>query len=148
MGYAKAFRLLQIIAGFGCPEHFVTLKSAIAQYRLIRSHEVIKTSIDVFSYLYKIALWTERIELINAILQQVARAHLVSLINEEKDLYVDQSRDIKLQQRSAVVKTVKTMIIIIYPHIKEWNTSDNSSEITIFTNVQRNLQRWRREESI
>ena len=145
MGYAKAFRLLQMIAGFGCPEHFVALKSAIAQYRLMRPHEVVKTSIDVSSHLYKVALWTERMGLINAILQRVARAHLVSLINEGKDLYVDQSRDVELQQRSAVVKAVKAMVIMIHPHMKGWDTSDNPSEVTTFTNVQRNLQRWRRE---
>jgi NAD-dependent SIR2 family protein deacetylase len=148
MGYAKAFRLLQMIAGFGCPEHFVALKSAIAQYRLMRPHEVVKTSIDVSRHLYNVALWTERMGLINAVLQRVARAHLVSLVNEGKDLYVDRSRDVEMQQRSAVVKAVKAMVIMIHPHMKGWDTSDNPSEVTAFTNVQRNLQRWRREGSI
>ena len=148
MGYAKAFRLLQMIAAFGCPEHFVALKSAITHYRMLRSHEVVKTSIDVSSHLYDVALCTERMGLINAILQRLARAHLISLIDEGKDLYVDRSRHVERQQRSAVSKAVKAMVIKIHPHMKGWDTSDRPSEVTAFRNVQHNLQRWRREGSI
>jgi len=145
MGYAKAFRLLQIIASFGCPEHFVALKSAIIKYRMLRPYEVVDTSMDVSKHLYEVALWTERMGLINALLQRIARAHLVSLIDEGKDLYVDRSRHIETQQRSAVVKAVKAMVINLHPHMKGWDTSDSPSQVAAFTGVQKNLQRWRRE---
>ena len=109
MGYAKAFRLLQMIASFGCPEHFVSLKSAITKHRMLKSHEVVQTSIDVSNHLYEVALWTERMGLINAILQRIARAHLISLIDEGKGLYIGRSRQVETQQRSAV-KAVKAMV--------------------------------------
>ena len=146
--YNKVFKLLQMIAIFECSKYFVALKSVIVQHRMLRSDEIIKICIDVFSHLYKIALWTEHTKMINAIFQRLTRAHLTSIIDEDKDLYVDRSRDAKRQERSAILKAIKAMIVNIYSHMKEWDTFNKFSEVTVFINVQRNLQRWRRKEMI
>ncbi len=53
---------------FDCSEHFVTLKKVVAQYRVLASEEIMKTSLDLSSHLYMIDLWTKRLELINIIL--------------------------------------------------------------------------------
>ncbi len=57
-----------MMATFDCSEHFVTLKEAVAQYRVLASEEIMKTSLDLSSHLYMIGLWTKRLELINIIL--------------------------------------------------------------------------------
>lgn len=57
-----------MITTFDCSEHFVTLKKAVAQYRVLALEEIMKASLDLSSHLYMIDLWTKRLELINIIL--------------------------------------------------------------------------------
>jgi len=56
MRYNRAFRLLQMMAAFDCSEHFVALKGVVAQYRVLASEEVMKTSLDLSSHLYMVGL--------------------------------------------------------------------------------------------
>lgn len=143
-----AFRLLQMIAGFNCSAHFVTLKNAIARYQVLASEEIIDASLDLSTHLYKVSLWTEHLELINAILQHFARAHFTLLIDEKTDLFQDRSEQLVLSCQFAVIKFIKTMMIKIHSSMKEWNSSNNAAERFAFLNVQRNLRRWRRDEAI
>lgn len=115
---------------------------------MLEPQDTVRTYEGVSSYLYNVALWTEGIGLINAVLQRLARAHLTSLIDEGKEAWIDRSKDAERQEKSAVVKAVKAMVLDIYPHMKGWDTSDKPPEVAAFTTVQRNLQRWRREGAI
>lgn len=63
MGYSPAFRLLQMIAALGCPEHSVALKEAIIQYRGLEPEVLIRTPIKLPSPLYMVGLWTEHLGL-------------------------------------------------------------------------------------
>ncbi len=81
MRLTRAFHLLQMIAGFDCSAHFVTLKNAIARYRVLASEEIIDASLDLSTHLYKVSLWTEHLKLINAIFQRFAHAYFTLLIN-------------------------------------------------------------------
>ena len=68
MGLPRAFRLLQLIVAFGCPEYFVAIKRAIAQYRVLMPVEDLKKTLDLSHHLYKVGIWTESVGLINVIL--------------------------------------------------------------------------------
>ncbi|MCJ1359677.1 MAG: hypothetical protein MMC33_009679 [Icmadophila ericetorum] len=144
----RAFRLLQMVASFGCPEHFVALKGAITHYRLLGLEEVLNTPLDLSSHLYKVGIWTECLGLINAILQRLVRAHFTSLINEGKDLFPDGSGQFDLQSGSAITKAIKAMVVRIDPRMKGWDSSNNLTERSAFLDVQRNLRRWRQEGAI
>ena len=148
MGLTRAFRLLQMVAGFGCPAHFVALKSAIAHYRALAPEEVIDTPLDLPAHLYTMGLWTEHLGLINAILRRFARAHFTSIIDEGADLFHDRSEQHVLPSQSAVTKSIKAMVVKIYPKMKGWDSSNNTIERSAFLDVQRNLRRWRREGAI
>ncbi len=148
MRFARAFRLLQIVAAFGCSEHFMTLKNVVAHYRVLASEELIKASLDLSSHLYTVELWTERLELINMILQRFVRAHFTSLIDEETNLFQDRSEQMILHSQCAIIRFIKTTMIKIYSRMKEWNSFSNHVERFAFLNVQRNLRRWRREDAI
>ncbi|MCJ1359584.1 MAG: hypothetical protein MMC33_009586 [Icmadophila ericetorum] len=113
MGPMRAFRLLQMVASFGCPEHFVALKGAITHYRLLGPEEVLNTPLDLSNHLYKVGIWTECLGLINAILQRLVRAHFTSLINEGKDLFLDGSGQVNLQSGSAITKAIKAMVVSV-----------------------------------
>ncbi len=89
VGYTRASRLLEIIAAFACPEHFVALKSAVAYYCVLALEEVIQAPLDLSSYLYTLGVWTERLGLINVILQRFVRAYFTSLIDEGAHLFQD-----------------------------------------------------------
>ena len=148
MGFSRAFRLLQMVAAFGCPEHFVALKAAVAHYRVLGPEEILKAPLDLSSHLYTVGLWTERLGLINVIIQRLVRAHFTSLINEGKDLFLNQSQQNNLQSDCAIIKAIKVMVIKINPKMKGWNSSDNPAEKSAFLDVQCNLQRWRQEGAI
>jgi len=68
VGYTRASRLLEMVAAFACPEHFVALKGAVAHYRVLAPEEVIQALLDFSSHLYTVGVWTERLGLINVIL--------------------------------------------------------------------------------
>ncbi len=148
MGYNRAFRLLQMVAAFGCPEHFVALKGAVAQYRVLAPEEVMNASLDLSSHLYMVGLWTERLGLINIILQRFVRAHFTSLINEGADLFQDRSGQMEIQSGCALTKSIKAMVIKIHPRMRGWDSSINPAERSAFLDVQRNLRRWRQEGTI
>ncbi len=114
-----AFHLLQMIADFNCSAHFMTLKNAIARYRVLASEEIINASLNLFTHLYKVSLWTEHLELINAILQRFAHAHFTLLINEETNLFQDRSEQLVLSRQFAIIKFIKTIIIKIHLSMKE-----------------------------
>ncbi len=63
MGYTRASRLLQMVAAFACPEHFVALKGAVAHYRVPAPEEVIRAPLDLSNHLYTVGVWTERLGL-------------------------------------------------------------------------------------
>ena len=148
IGFTRAFRLIQMVAAFACPEHFVALKAAVAHYRVLGPEEVLKAPLDVSSHLYKVGLWTERLGLINVILQRLVRAHFTSLIDEGKDLLLDRSGPVAFQNRCAVTKAIKATVVKIYPRMKGWDSSNNPAERSAFLDVQRNLRRWRQEGAI
>ncbi len=148
MGFARAFRLLQIVAAFGCPEHFMALKDAVAHYRVLAPEELIKAPLDLSSHLYTVGLWTERLELINMILQRFVRAHFTSLIDEGADLFQDRSEQMILHSQCAITRSIKATVVKIYPRMKGWDSSPNHAERSAFLDVQRNLRRWRREGAI
>jgi hypothetical protein len=68
------------------------------------------------------------------------RAHFTSLINKEKNLFLNRSQQNNLQSDCAIIKAIKAMMIKINSKMKEWDTSDNSAERSAFENVQCNLQ--------
>lgn len=114
MRFPRAFRLLQMIAAFGCPEHFVALKGAIAHYRVLGpEEETLKGPLDLPSHLYTIGLWTESLGLINIIIRRFVRAHFTSAINEGKDLVLNRSQQNSLQSDCAITKATKAMVIKI-----------------------------------
>ncbi len=148
MGLTRAFRLLQMVAGFGCPVHFVALKNAIARYRVLAPEEVINTPLDLSAHLYAVGRWTEHLGLINAILQRFARAHFTSLIEEGAELFQDRSEQQVSRSQLAVTKSIKAIVVKIHPRMKGWDSSSNIAERSAFLDVQRNLRRWRREGAI
>lgn len=148
MGLSRALRMLQLIAAFGCPEHFVALKAAISQYRQLEPEEVLKGPENLSSHFYKVGLWSERQGLINSILQRLARAHFTSLINEGKDLIVDRYGQRGPQGVCAVTKATKAIVIKLYPRMKRWDLSPVAAEKSAFLGVQRTLRRWRQEGAI
>ena len=148
MGYNRAFRLLQMVAAFGCPEHFVALKGAVAHYRVLAPEEAIQAPLDLPSHLYTVGLWTERLGLVNVILQRFVRAHFTSIINEGADLFQDRSGQMEAQNGYAVTKSIKAMVVKIYPKMKGWDSSTNPAERSAFWEVRRNLRRWRQEGAI
>ena len=145
MGYSRAFRLLQMVAAFGCPEHFVALKGAVAQYRVLGPESALKDPLDLPSQFYKVGLWTERLGLINVVLQRLARAHFTSLIDDGKDLFLNRSLQTNLRSDCAINKAVKAVVIQINPRMAGWDTSHDLAKKSAFLDVQRNLRRWRRE---
>lgn len=148
MGYIRASRLLQMVAAFACPEHFVALKGAVAYYRVLVPEEVIQAPLDLSSHLYMVGVWIERLGLINVILQRFVRAYFTSLIDEGTDLFQDRSRYMVFQTGGAITKSLKAMVVKIYPKIKGWDLSTNPAERSAFGEVQRNLRRWRQEGAI
>ena len=148
MGYTQAFRLLQMVAAFGCPEHFLALKGAVAHYRVMAPDELLQAPIDLSGHLYHVGLWTERLGLINVILQRFVRAHFTSLINEGADLFQDRSGQMVFQSRCAITQSTKAMVVRIFPQMKGWDSSPNNAERSAFSDVQRNLRRWRVEGAI
>jgi len=141
MGFPRAFRLLQMVAAFACPEHFVALKRAVTHYQVLGPKEILEKPVDLSSHLYTVGLWTESLGLINVIIQRLVRAHFTSLINEGKDLFLDRSQQNNLQSDCAITKAIKAMVIKINPKMKGWDTSDNPAERSAFGDVQCNLQR-------
>ena len=148
MGYDRAFRLLQMVAAFGCPEHFVALKGAVAHYRVLAPEEAIQAPLDLPSHLYTVGLWTEHLGLINVILQRFVRAHFTSIINEGADLFQDRSGQMEAQSGYAVTRSMKAMVVKIYPKMKGWDSSTNPAERSAFGEVLRNLRRWRQAGAI
>lgn len=148
MGLSRALRLLQMIAAFGCPEHFVALKAAVGQYRLLGPEKILRGPEDLSSHLYKVGLWTERQGLMNAILQRLVRAHFTSLIDEGKDLVMDRHGQRSPQGVCAVTKATKAIVIKLYPKMKGWDLSPVAAKRSAFLDVQRTLQRWRQEGAI
>lgn len=148
MRFLCAFHLLQMVAAFTCSEHFVALKRAVTHYQVLESEEILKKPVNLSSHLYTVGLWTESLKLINIIIWRLVCAHFTSLINEEKDLFLNRSQQNNLQSDCAIIKAIKAMMIKINSKMKEWNTSDNSAERSAFENVQCNLQKWRQEGAI
>jgi hypothetical protein len=60
------------------------------------------------------------------------RAHFTSLINKEKNLFLNRSQQNNLQSDCAIIKAIKAMMIKINSKMKEWDTSDNSAERSAF----------------
>lgn len=147
VGYTRASRLLEMVAAFACPEHFVALKGAVAHYRVLAPEEVIQAPLDLSSHLYTVGVWTERLGLINVILQRFVRAYFASLIDEGAHLFQDRAGQV-FQNGCAVTKSVKATVIKIYPKMKGWDSSTNPAEKSAFWDVQRNLRRWRQEGAI
>lgn len=92
MRFFCIFYLLQMIVMFTCSEHFVTLKRAVTYYWVLNSKKILKKSVNLLSHSYMIDLWIESLELINVIIQQLMHTHFISLINKEKNLFLDRSQ--------------------------------------------------------
>ena len=148
IGYDRAFRLLQMVAAFGCPEHFVALKGAIARYRVLAPEEAIQATIDLPTHFYTVGLWTECLGLVNVILQRFVRAHFTTVINEGADLLRDRSAQTETESGYAVTKSIKAMVVKIHPKMKGWDSSTNPAERSAFWEVWRNLRRWRQDGAI
>ena len=148
IGFPRAFHLLQMVAAFGCSEHFVALKGAVAQYRVLGPEEVLKTPLDLPSHLYKVGTWTERLGLVNIILQRLVRAHFTSLIDDGKDLFLNKSLQPNLQNGPGIEKAIKAVVVRINPKMAGWDSSDDPAERSAFSDVQSNLRRWRREGAV
>ena len=148
MGLSRAFRLLQLIAAFGCSDHFVAMKQAIAQYRVLVPAKELEQPLDLSRHLYKLGIWTESVGLINIILQRLARSYFTSLIDEGRDLFTGISSKNNAQKGHAVTKAIKALVVKIDPRLKGLDSSDDIAERTAFLEVQRNLQRWRQEGAI
>ena len=147
VGYTRASRLLEMVAAFACPEHFVALKGAVAHYRVLAPDKVIQAPLDLSSHLYTVGVWTERLGLINVILQRFVRAYFTSLIDERAHVYQDRAGQV-FQNGCAVTKSVKATVVKIYPKMKEWDSSTNPAKRSAFSKVQRNLRRWRQKGAI
>ena len=126
----------------------MALKAAIAQHRLLSHEEVLSTSLDLSQHLYKMGLWTDKLGLVNSILQRLARAHLVTLMEDGKQLLIDLSQESDLHEGCAATRAVKAMVVKMFPEMKGWHSSEDFNKKTAFLDVQRNLQRWRREGAI
>ena len=137
-----------MVAAFACPEHFVALKGAVAHYHMLAPEEVIQAPLDLSSHLYTVGVWTEHLGLINVILQCFVRAYFTSLIDEGTHLFQDQAGHMVVQNSCAVTRSVKATVVKIYPKMKGWDSSTNPAERSAFSEVQRNLRRWRQEGAI
>ena len=137
-----------MVAAFGCPEHFVALKGAVAQYRVLAPEEVLESPRDLCGHFYQVGLWTERLGLVNVILQRVVRAHFTSLIDDGRDLVLSRSSQANLSIGSALGKAIKAVVVKINPKMEGWDSSRNPAERSAFLDVQRHLRRWRREGAI
>ena len=67
MGYARAYRLLELVSAYACPDHFVALKDAISYYRMLASEDTTRETAGFSSRLYTLGFWTEHFGLINVI---------------------------------------------------------------------------------
>ena len=56
VGYTRASRLLEMVAAFACPEHFVAFKGAVAHYRVLAPETVIQAPLDLSSHLYTVGI--------------------------------------------------------------------------------------------
>jgi len=56
MGFPCAFCLLQMVAAFTCPEHFVALKRAVTHYQVLGPEEILEKPVDLPSHLYTVGL--------------------------------------------------------------------------------------------
>ena len=147
-GYTRASRLLEMVAAFACPEHFVSLKGAVAHYRVLVPEKVIQAPLDLSSHLYTAGVWTERLGLTNVILQRFVRAYFTSLIDEGMRLFHDRAGHMVVQNGCIVTRSVKATVVKIYPKMKGWDSSTDPAEKSAFSEVQRNLRRWRQEGAI
>ena len=147
LGHERASRLLEMVAAFACPAHFVALKGAVAHYRVLAPAERVQTPLDLSSHLYTIGVWTERLRLINIVLQRFSRAYFTSLIDEGMQISQDRAGEV-LENGGVLTKSVKAMVVKIYPKMKGWDFSTDPVQRSAFREVQRNLRRWRREGAI
>lgn len=147
LGYERASRLLELVAAFACPAHFVALKGAVTHYRVLAPAEIVQAPLDLSSHLYMIGVWTERLKLIQIILQRFARAYFTSLIDEGMHRFQDRARQVS-HDGCALTKSVEATVVKIYPKMKGWDSSTDSAERSAFREVQRNLRRWRQEGAI
>lgn len=147
VGYTRASRLLEMVAAFACPEHFVALKGAVAHYRVLAPEEVIQAPLDLSSHLYTLGVWTERLGLINVFLQRFVRVYFTSLIDEGAHLFQDRAKQV-FQNSCTVTKSVKATVVKIHPKMRGWDSSTDPAERSAFWDVQRNLRRWRQEGAI
>ena len=148
MGYQRAFRILQMVAAFACPEIFIALKEAVAHYRVLAPEECTEAPLDLTSHLYTVGVWTERLGLINDILQRFVRAYFTSMVEEGTSLFRDRAEHTLLQNGSALTKSIKATVVKIYPKMKGWDSSTNPAEKSAFGEIQRNLRKWRQEGAI
>ena len=148
MGYTRASCLLKMVATFACPEHFVALKGAVAHYCVLAPEEVIQAALDLSSHLYAVGVWTERLGLINVILQCFVRAYFSSLIDKGTHLFQDRAGHMVFRNNCAVSRSVAATMVKIYPKMKRWDSSTNPAKRSAFWDVQRNLRRWRQERAI
>ena len=148
MEYMRASRLLEMVTAFACPEHFVALKSAVAHYRVLISEKIIQTSLDLSSHLYMVGIWTERLGVINVILQRFGRVYFISLTDEGTCLFQDRAGHMLFQNDCAVIRSVKATVIKIYSRMKGWDSSSDLVKRSAFGEVQRNLRRRRQEGAI
>ncbi len=80
-------------------------------------------------------------------LQRFVRAYFTLLIDEGAHLFQDRAGQV-FQNGCAVTKSVKATVVKIYPKMKGWDSSTNPAERSAFSEVQRNLRRWRQEGAI
>ena len=141
IGLPQASRLLQLIAAFGCPKHFITMKRAIAQYRVLMPAKNLEKPLDLLHHLYKLGVWTESVGLINIILQHLARFYFTSLINEGSNLFINMSSKNNAPKKHAVTQAIKAFVVKIDPRLEGLDSSDNVTERSAFWEMQHNLQR-------
>ena len=115
MGYPQASHLLELVAAFACPEHFITLKEVIAHYHMLAPEGTVQALLNLSSHLYTVSIWTEHLGLINVTLQCFVHTYFTSLI--ENGIDIIQGR--VLQKGNAVIKSIKAMIVKIYPKMNE-----------------------------
>ena len=142
LGYKRASRLFEMVAAFACLAHFVALKGAVTHYRVLALAEIVQAPLSLSNYLYTIGVWTERLGLINIILQRFVRAYFTSLIDEKMHRFQDRAGQV-FHNGCALTKAVKVTVVKIYPKMKGWDSSTDFAERSAFREVQRNLRRWR-----
>ena len=100
-----------MVAAFGCPEHFVALKGAVAQYRVLGPEGALKDPLDLPSQVYRVGLWTERLGLVNIVLQRLARAHFTLFIDDGKDFFLNRFLRTNLRSDCAINKATKAVVV-------------------------------------